>query len=253
VKSSQILWLIISIAVGAVFVALWQLIANANLISPVFLPGPDRSWAALIRGLESGVLWPKIFGTIGRMTYGWLAASIVGVIIGALIGSSARARALLEPSLEFLRPLPASAVIPLAIALFGLSESMVLAVICFGALWPPLLATVHGFAAVEPRLYEVSSALGLSRRDMIWKIALPSSMPDIMAGLRISLTISLILAVVGEMLSSRDGLGNWVLLAARSFRAPDLFAGLILLSIVGYISSMLLGLAESRLLRWMRP
>lgn len=252
-RKTQFVWLLISVVVGALFVALWQWIADAKLVSPVFLPGPDRAWAALMRGFASGGLWAKLFGTVGRMIYGWLVASIIGIALGALIGSSVRARALLEPSLEFLRPLPASAVIPLAIALFGLSESMVLAVICFGALWPPLLATVHGFAAVEPRLYEVSDALGMSRWDVIRKIALPSSMPDVMSGLRISLTVSLILAIVGEMLTSREGIGYWILMAARSFRAPDLFAGLILLSVVGYLSSMLLGMAERRLLRWMRP
>src|SRR5262249_56897883 len=120
-----------------------------------------------------------------------------------------------------------SGVIRLAIGLFGLTESMVLAVICFGALWPSLLATVHGFAAVEPRLYEVARALGMSRLDVVRKIALPSSMPDILSGLRISLTVSLILAIVGEMLSSRDGLGHWILLSARAFRSPALFSRII--------------------------
>jgi sulfonate transport system permease protein len=252
VKSARMLWALLSFAVGAGLVGVWQLIADAHLISPVFLPSPYRAFGAMVGGFENGVLWAKVSGTIVRMIYGWLLASLVGIAIGALIGSSTRARRLLEPTLEFLRPLPASAVIPLAIGLFGLTETMVLAVICFGALWPALLATVHGFAAVEPRLYEVARALGMSRFDIIRKIALPSSVPDILSGLRISLTISLILAIVGEMLSSRDGLGSWILLAARSFRSPDLFAGIIVLSAIGYCSSMLLGLLEARMLRWTR-
>jgi ABC-type nitrate/sulfonate/bicarbonate transport system permease component len=85
---------------------------------------------------------------------------------------------------------------------------------------------------------------------VIWKIALPSSMPDILAGMRLGLTVSLILAVVGEMLTGRDGLGNWILLAARSFRAPDLYAGVILLGLLGYVSAQGLAWVESRLLRW---
>lgn len=252
-KNQRVIWISISIAVGAMFVGLWQLIADAKLVSPLFLPGPDRVLSVLVRGLEGGSLWTQLFTTIGRMVYGWAVASIIGVVLGALIGSSARARGLLEPTLEFLRPLPASAVIPLAIALLGLSDTMVIAVIGFGALWPPLLATVHGIAAVEPRLYEVANALGISRMGVIRKIALPSSMPDVLSGLRISLTVSLILSIVGEMLASREGLGNGILLAARSFRAADVFAGVILLSFVGYVSSMLLDMAEHRILRWMRP
>ena len=138
----------------------------------------------------------------------------------------------------------------MAIALLGLSDAMVLSVVAFGALWPMVLATVHGFTSVEPRLHEVGRTLGLSRWEFIRKIALPSSLPDILAGMRISLTMALVLSVVGEMLASRDGLGNWILLSARSFRAPDLFAGVILLGVTGLVSASLLSIVEGRLLRW---
>jgi sulfonate transport system permease protein len=234
-------------------VALWQYVADARLVSPVFLPGPDRAWTALVEGLTGGELLSKLIGTVERMLFGWLLASLIGIALGAVIGTSRTARAYLEPMLDFLRPLPASAIVPVAIAILGLSDAMVLAVIAFGALWPMLLATVHGFAAVEPRLYDVSRALGLSRREVIRKIALPSAMPDILAGMRIGLTVALILAVVGEMLASRPGLGQQILLAARSFRAADLYAGVILLGLVGYVSSVLLSILERRLLRWRAP
>lgn len=247
---ARLAWFAGSLVVGGLIILGWQWIADAKLVSPVFLPGPDRAWAALVRGFASGTLEEKLFGTVERMVYGWLLASLVGIALGAVIGISAVARAYLAPMLEFLRPLPASAIIPVAIALLGLSEGMVLAVIAFGALWPMLLATIHGFAAVEPRLYEVSRALGLSRWSVIWKIALPSALPDILSGMRLGLTIALILAVVGEMLASRDGLGLWILLAARSFRAPDLFAGVIVLGLLGFVSAMILTVVEHRLLRW---
>ena len=167
-----------------------------------------------------------------------------------MIGVSHALRAYVEPTLEFLRPLPASAMMPVAIALLGLTNAMVLAVIAFGALWPVLLATVHGFAAVEPRLYQVSRALGLSRREVIRKIALPSAMPDILSGMRVGLTIALILAVVGEMLASRPGLGQAILLAARSFQSADLYAGVALLGLIGYVSATFLSFVEARVLRW---
>jgi ABC-type nitrate/sulfonate/bicarbonate transport system permease component len=249
-KLERIAWLAASLLVGATLIGLWQYIADARLVSPVFLPGPDRAWDALVRGFATGDLEWKLLGTVERMIYGWLLASFVGIALGALIGISPAARAYLGPMLEFLRPLPASAIIPVAIALLGLSDSMVLAVIAFGALWPMLLSTIHGFAAVEPRLYEVARLLGLSHWEVIRKIALPNAMPDILAGMRLGLTVALILAVVGEMLASRDGLGLWILLSARSFRAPDLFAGVILLGSIGYVSALILGAVESRVLRW---
>jgi ABC-type nitrate/sulfonate/bicarbonate transport system permease component len=138
------------------------------------------------------------------------------------------------------------------VGLLGLSDKMVLAVVGFGALWPTLLSTIHGFATVEPRLYDVSRALGLGRSSLIWKIALPHALPDILAGMRISLTVSLILSVVGEILASANGLGLWILLAARAFRAPIVFAGVILLGLIGYVGAQGIALIEHRLLRWRR-
>ncbi len=113
-----------------------------------------------------------------------------------------------------------------------------------------LLATIHGFASVEPRLYEVARALQMSRLATIRRIALPSAAPDILAGMRLGLTVALILAVVCEMLAAREGLGNWILLAARSFRAPDLYAGVILLGALGYLSSVFLVVIERYLFDW---
>jgi sulfonate transport system permease protein len=245
-----IMWRFASIVVAAGFIALWQLIANLKLVSPVFLPGPDRAWAALVRGFSSDTLWDKTLGTLEHMFYGWLLASIVGIALGAMIGSSKAMRSYVAPSLEFLRPLPVSAIIPVAIALFGLTQGMALFVIAFGAIWPMLLATVHGFGAVEPRLYEVARSLHMSRLAVIFKIALPSASPDIISGMRLSLTVSLILAVVCEILAGLDGLGHWVLLSARAFRSPDLFAGVILLGIIGYITALAMSVIEQRLLRW---
>jgi ABC-type nitrate/sulfonate/bicarbonate transport system permease component len=244
------LWRLASLAVAAGFVALWQVVANLRLVSPVFLPGPDRAWAALVRGFATGELLAKLLGTLQHMALGWLLASIAGIVLGALIGSSRAMRAYVAPMLEFLRPLPASAIIPVAIALFGLTQGMALFVIAFGSIWPLLLATIHGFAAVEPRLYEVARALHMSRLAVIFKIGLPSASPDILAGMRLSLTVALILSVVCEMLAGLDGLGHWVLLSARSFRSADLFAGVILLGAIGYVTAQGMSLAERRFLRW---
>jgi sulfonate transport system permease protein len=248
--TQKIGWRVAGVGVGVLLVCVWQLIADVHLISPVFLPGPDRTFAALVRGFATGTLGDQLLQTVQRMLLGWLLASVIGIVIGALIGLSKPARAYLGPTLEFLRPLPASAVIPLGIAFFGLSDGMVLGVIAFGALWPTLLATVHGFAAVEPTLYDVARVLRLSRFAVIWKIALPSSLPDILGGMRLSLTVSLILAIVGEMLASRPGLGSGILVAARTYHAPDLYAGVVLLGVLGYCAAQALFALEARVLRW---
>ena len=233
-----------SVAFAGLAVWGWQAIADAQLVSRVFLPGPDRAWDALMRGFARGDLIPDIGATVWRMTLGWLLASAIGVGIGAVIGVSATARAYFGPALEFLRPLPASAIVPVAIALFGLTNEMVLGVIAFGTVWPMLLATVQGFASVEPRLYEVARVLGFSQAQVIRKIALPSALPDILSGMRVGITVALILSIVGEMLTSQPGLGLRILLAARAFNSADLYAGVILLGVIGILSSLLIDVLE---------
>jgi ABC-type nitrate/sulfonate/bicarbonate transport system permease component len=246
------LWFAASILVAAALVGLWKLLADHGGIPPVFLPGPDRAWSALVRGLSGGELGRLTGATIERMVYGWILASLFGIALGALIGSSRIARAYIAPTLEMVRPIPVSAFMPIVIAFLGLTGDMVLVVIAIGSIWPVLLATVHGVSAVEPRLIEVSRVLKLGRLATLWKVALPNAQVDILAGMRLGLTVALILAVIGEMLTSEDGLGSYVLLSARAFKSSEVFAGVILLGVIGLVSNLALQAAEHRLLRWTR-
>lgn len=228
----------------------WQLFAALELISPIFFPSPGRTLAELYDQVATGRLWDPLAATTLRMFYGWVAASILGVALGAAIGSSRAIRDYLEPLLEFLRPLPASAIIPVAILFLGLSNSMSTAVIAFGSLWPVLLATVQAFGAMEPQLLELCATLRMSRVQVLRKVTLPAALPDILAGARVGLSIALILAVVTEMQASLPGLGQNILLAQRSYRSPELYAGIVMLGVLGFGVNHLLLLAERRLLRW---
>jgi sulfonate transport system permease protein len=242
-----------STLVFAALIGLWALVSHQGWISRVFLPTPGAMWQSLMEGLRGGELAVQTAQTVQRMAVGWLLASLLGVALGALIGTSVLMRQWVQPTLEFMRPLPASAVLPLAISIFGLSSGMVLFVVAFGSMWPVLLATVHGLANVHPTLREVAAQLQLSRNAYVFKLGLPNALPDILAGMRLSMTVSLIVSVVGEILASQPGLGQAILLAARSFRASELFAGIALLGLIGLVTNALLALAEQRLLRWQRP
>lgn len=243
-------WFLGGLAVLAGLVCAWQAVSLLGAVSPLLLPAPSDAWRSLIAGMREGTLSHQFFGTLERMLLGWLIASLLGVMLGMLIGSSRTAQAYLLPMIELVRPLPASAMVPVAIGFLGLSDNMVFAVIAFGGLWPMLLSTIHGFAAVEPQLIEFSRALGLGRFSVIWKIALPNALPDIFIGLRLSLTVALVLTVIGEMLASRPGLGQWILVSGRTFRSDDLFAGVILLGALGFTSAALMAWIEHHALRW---
>jgi sulfonate transport system permease protein len=245
---SRMSWRIASLVFAAALIALWQFLADRGVISRVFFPAPSRAFDVLREWAAGGELWEPLAGTVWRTLAGWLAATALGVVLGAIIAASPTTRDLFEPTVEFLRPLPSSAMIPPAILLLGLTDGMVVAVVVFGAIWPILLGAIHGFRAVEPRLMELSRALRLSRLERLWRIALP----DIIAGMRVSLAIALIITVVAEMLSARPGLGQMILLAARGFRSADIFAGVFVLGALGYLGNMMLERIEAHFLRW-RP
>jgi sulfonate transport system permease protein len=239
-----------AIVFALLLIALWQLAAELKLINPIFFPSPRRTFNELYLQVTSGRLWQPLGATALRMLYGWLLACALGIVLGAAIGSSRAAREYLEPLLDFLRPLPASAIIPVAILFLGLSNAMSTVVIAFGSLWPVLLAAVHGFKNTEPQLVELCETLEMRRSEVLAKVALPGALPDILSGVRVSLAIALILAVVTEMQASLPGLGQNILLAQRSFRSPELYAGIVVLGVIGFLVNHGLLVAERRLLRW---
>jgi len=239
-----------SVCVLAMFIALWWIAAIQGWVNSAFLPTPRAVLESLTAGLVHGDLLGSTAATVQRMLVGWGLAALAGIALGALIGMSSIARDWIQPTLEFIRPLPGAAMLPVAIALFGLSPFMVLVVVAFASMWPVLLATVHGFASVQFRLREVASSLEMSTLAFVWKVGLPNAVPDILAGLRLSMTVALIAAVVSEMITAQLGLGQTILLAARSFRANELFAGIVLLGVIGFVSNALLAMAERRLLKW---
>jgi sulfonate transport system permease protein len=230
--------------------ALWQALASAKVISPLFFPSPVRTLEALWSQIYHGQLWDPMTSTISRMAWGWFVASVLGVLLGALISSSDVVRRMTHPILEFMRPLPASAIIPVAILAFGLSSTMSTSVIAFGSIWPVLLASVQGFSAVDERLREVASVMRLGTLERFLKVSLPSAMPGILAGARVGLSVALILAVVTEMQASLMGIGQNILMAQRSFKTPDLYAGVVVLGGIGFVTSALIQALENRVLRW---
>ena len=249
---TRVFWVFVSIGFLAATLFAWKLAADAKLINPLWFPGPDKSFRVLAGWIASGELWDPLGKTVGRMFAGWLAATIAGVALGAAIASSAFARELFEPSAEFLRPLPASAILPPAILVFGFSDAMIVFVVAFGSVWPILLGAIHGFKSVDPRLSEVARMLRLTPWARAWKIQLPNALPDIFAGMRVSISIALIITVASEMLSSQQGIGHLMLVAARAFRSADIFAGIVVLGVLGYITNATMQKLEDWLLRW-RP
>jgi sulfonate transport system permease protein len=246
---ARLLWLAASAVVTAILVVIWQFVANLKLLPAVFFPGPDVTWRAFIKGMTTGELLPAALTTLGQMLSGWVSAAVLGVLLGGAIASSPMLRAYCVPTLEYFRQIPSSAKLPIAMMILGMNDEMIVVIIAIGAVWPVLLSTVQGFGAIEPRLLDTGRNLQLGKAATFWKIGLPSALPDIFAGLRISLTISLILAVVAEILTGLGGIGTLLQHSASLYRGSELFAGIMVLSIIGLLCNFALASVSVRLLR----
>jgi ABC-type nitrate/sulfonate/bicarbonate transport system permease component len=187
-----------------------------------------------------------------RLGAGFGIAVVAGVVLGLALGLSRTARRGADPIVEFLRAVPPPALLPFAILALGVGDQMKVFVIALACVWPVLLNTIDGVAGVDPTLLDTAKAYGVRRRDRILRLLLPAASPQIFAGMRSSLSLALILMVISEMVASTNGIGYFVVQAQRSFDIPEMWAGILLLGLLGYVLNAILALVERRVLRWHR-
>jgi ABC-type nitrate/sulfonate/bicarbonate transport system permease component len=187
-----------------------------------------------------------------RMGLGYGIAVVVAISVGLLLGMSPRARAAAAPIVEFLRAIPPPALLPFAILVIGVGNSMKVFIIAFVCVWPILLNTIAGVTGIDPTLRETTRVYGIAGRDRLRRVMLPAASPQIFAGMRTSLSLALILMVISEMVASTNGIGYFVLQSQRTFAIPEMWSGILLLGILGYTLNGIFVLIERRVLRWHR-
>jgi len=185
-----------------------------------------------------------------RLLAGYTAAAVVGVALGTVIGSYRRVRAVCEPVLEFLRAVPPPVLVPVIMLFAGIGDTMKIAVIASGCVWPILLNTVEGVRAVDSVMSETARSYGITGSARLRHVVLRSASPQIFAGLRQALSIGIILMVISEMFAASNGLGFTIVQFQRSFAIPDMWTGILLLGLLGFILSVLFRLLERRALGW---
>ncbi len=237
-------------AVLLALLLLWEAISDAGLVNAVYVPPITRIVSALARLLTDGELPRQLAGSAVRFAYGYGAATVLGLVIGLAMGYFRAGYLLLEPVIELLRPLPPPAIIPLAILFLGIENQMKVFVIAFACFFPIVVNTIQGVAGVDKVLLDTARTFGFGTREILGKIVLPAASPNIIAGMRISLAIALILTVISEMVASNDGIGFFILDSERAFRIADMYAGIFTLMVAGYLLNRLFVLFESRALSW---
>ncbi|PWI14146.1 nitrate ABC transporter permease [Streptomyces sp. Act143] len=185
-----------------------------------------------------------------RLTAGYACAAAVGIALGTVIGSYRRVRAFCEPVLEFLRAVPPPVLVPVIMLFAGIGDTMKIAVIASGCVWPILLNTVEGVRAVDPVMAETAKSYGISGVARLRDVVLRSASPQIFAGLRQALSIGIILMVISEMFAASNGIGFTVVQFQRSFAIPDMWTGILVLGLLGFLLSMVFQVVERRVLGW---
>ena len=193
-------------------------------------------------------VWPSL----RRVFIGYAVAVVVAVGVGIALGSSRTLRRATSPIVEFLRSIPPPALIPFAIVVIGVGDDMKVFIIAFVCLWPVLLNTIDGIDGIDPTLRDTARVYGISGRDKLLRMTLPAASPQIFAGLRLSLSLALILMVISEMVASTNGIGFFVLQSQRSFAIPEMWSGILLLGILGYVFNLVFMVIERRVLAWHR-
>src|SRR5918999_124071 len=238
--------------VFALVLLMWEFASRNNPALQPYLPPVSRILSTLGELVFSGQIVDHLIITFIRFLQGYLLAASLAVILGTVLGYFRFAHSLFEAVIEFLRPMPSVAIIPVAVLLLGIGDAMIVAVTVYASVWPVLINTIDGVRHIERTLIDTGRTFGLSPRKILWQVALPAAAPYIVVGLRISLSIALILVTTAEMVAGSKGLGFFILDEERSMNSSNMYAGVILVAVLGYLLNRLFLIGESWAMNWRR-
>ncbi len=234
----------------------WQLATagkSFSLIPPpttVALTAWDYAFGGVRNDSYSATFLANAIASIGRVYGGFFVAMVIALPLGLILGRSTMARWLIDPTLQFLRPIPVTAWLPLTMIIFGLGPPATIALIALGTFFPMLLNTIDGVRLVEPRLIEAAEMLGTPRAAIFTRIILPAASPGIFTGIRIGLGLAWVLLVVGEMTGVPTGLGANIMDARQLSRTDLVISGMVFIGILGFLSDRVVMLIGRRALWW---
>jgi taurine transport system permease protein len=245
---------VISTATILVVLAAWALSARLQLVSPVFLPSPAAVWTKFIVVINDGfvdaTLLQHVTASLGRVFAALLAAIVIGVPVGLAIGISTVGRGIFDPLLEFLRPIPPLAYLPLVIIWFGIGEPSKILVIAIAMLAPVALSTASGVRGVSQERINAARSLGATRAQVVRHVILPSALPSILTGLRIALGAGWSTLVAAELVAATRGLGFMIQSAAQFLVTDVVVMGILVIATIAFVLEFIIRRIERQLVPW---
>ncbi len=235
-----------------VFFLLLEFVTSLELVPAIYLPRASSVVQRIIELLQELKFLQHVGATLYAWAIGLALATVMSVTVGIIIGSSNLAYRMMTPVIEFVRPIPSVALIPLGILLWGQGLSMKVILVAYATLWPILYNTVYGVHDVDPIAVQTARSFGLGRLSILRHITLPSAAPFIFTGIRVSASIGLIVVVGAELLASADiGIGSFILFVSSSGGHMDsVLAGAAVGGLLGVLINSLLGAIERRAFAW---
>lgn len=249
-------WDRILIRISAVMVAivLWHFASTYKfniVINFQNIPAPEIVWTQFLALIHTEIFYTHILVSIRRILIGFSLATVLGVIIGIIMGRFRLMTDIFMPYIEILRPIPAVAWIPLAILMFPTEESSIIYITFLGAFFPIVINTIHGVEQTPAMLVRAARSLGASNRAILWHVVLPGALPSIMAGLAIGMGVSWFSLLAGEIISGQYGIGYFTWNSYSLVEYPKIIIGMLVIGVLGTISTLLVKQASKPFLRWM--
>lgn len=232
------------------FILAWWVVSVAGWMPEWFLPSPVKVFGALYEMMASGELFHHTAVSMYRAMIGYVLAAFIGIGLGLLIAWSLYMEDFFDPIIELLRPLSTFALVPVFFLWFGIGDLSKVMIIFKSCFFPIVLNTIAGIKGVDKKLVKAAQSLGADGRQLWLRVLIPAALPMIITGLRISTAMSMMALVGVEMISSESGLGFLVIDAQRIFETDRMFAGIIMLSIIGFSLDRLARMAQNRLVSW---
>lgn len=234
-----------------IFIALWELLPRAGIIDPIFLPPASDVGATLLELTLSGVIFDHLFISLQRAALGFGLALIIGIPLGIAIGWYKNFERFVDPLMQMLRNIPTLAVYPVFILFLGIGEISKIAIIFMVTIWKIMINTTSGVKSVDPLLIKSARAMGAtSNWDIFKKVVLPSSIPPIVTGVRLGATSAILVLVAAEMLGAKSGLGFLVISSQYNFLISEMYAAIVVLTVLGLVTNYALVWFEKRATKW---
>ncbi|WP_164520288.1 ABC transporter permease [Specibacter cremeus] len=225
------------------------LAAYAIVANNIFVSTPQELWDRAVAWWPDG--WATdLLPSVRNVLIGFAVSVVVGVGVGMALGSSRFLRAYLLPTVDFIRAIPNAAIVPVLLLIFGFSASTRILIVFLTAVWPILLGAMDGVLAADPRQGEMARAYRIPPLIRFFRITLPGASPQILAGVKVGLTVSIVVVVISEMFGATDGLGHFIIASQRQFDIAGVWVGTITIALIGYGLNAVFALVQKRLLRW---